>query len=140
MRRGPDYAEGRFLFVADVLIHEQIHQWVQETPGQEEAQGYHGHGPRFCTKCNEIGAVLGLAPVIAKKRSKGREAPRCAQWPHNVHSPDYYLGAYVPPSGDKAKAVDLEHLARRLRRQLGEDHYRELARLMAADANEKGAR
>jgi hypothetical protein len=29
MQEGAAYAEGRFRFVADVLVHEQIHQWQQ---------------------------------------------------------------------------------------------------------------
>src|SRR5262249_34220896 len=53
--------EGRFLFVADILLHEMIHQWQQEVTGDRE-YAYHGHGPKFRDKCNEIGTDLGLAP------------------------------------------------------------------------------
>lgn len=93
------YAEGRFLFAEDVLRHEMIHQWQQEVTGELE-KGSHGHGKTFRDKANEIGATLGLAPVrTSKKRGHDDEVPSCAQWPHNVRSLDYYLGAYVPPEG-----------------------------------------
>ncbi len=99
MRCENAYAEGRFLFVEDVLRHEMIHQWQQEVTGSEEG-GSRGHGKTFRDKCNEIGAKLGLAPVrTGKKRGCDAELPSCAQWPHNVRSLEYYQGAYVPPEG-----------------------------------------
>ena len=126
-------AEGRFLFVADVLLHEMIHQWQQEVSGERD-EGYHGHGPAFRDKANEIGARLGLATVrTCKKRGKDKELPSCSQWPHNVRPADYYRGVRVPASGDKPKRVsvptddieravqllqehfDVEELCRRLR-------------------------
>jgi hypothetical protein len=98
MKQGTQDPEGLFRYVADVLLHEQIHQWQQEVTGKHE-DSYHGHGPTFRAKCNEIGAALGLAPVIVKKRP-GHDGPPCPQWPHNVQPPERYLGAYVPPNGD----------------------------------------
>lgn len=91
--QGPE--QGRFLFAADVLTHEAIHQWQMEITGQREGS-YHGHGPGFAEKANEIGTALGLPPVVARNR-KGSDAPRAANWPHNVRPPEYYLGAYRPP-------------------------------------------
>jgi hypothetical protein len=99
MRREKDYAEGRFRFVGDVLLHETIHQWQQEVTGETE-KGSHGHGKTFRDMANEIGAKLGLTRVrTSKKRGKDEDLPSCAQWPHNVRPPEYYLGAYVPPEG-----------------------------------------
>ncbi len=105
VRRGDDYAKGRALLVADVLLHETIHQWQQEVGGATD-EGYHGHGPAFRDKANEIGEELGLGRVrTSKKRGKDSALPSCSQWPHNVRprDPDYYLGAYVPASGDKPR-------------------------------------
>jgi hypothetical protein len=90
-------AEGCFRFVADVLLHETIHQWQMEVIRNFE-RAYHGHGPQFTAKCNEIGQALGLPPVVTRNR-KGSKLPRSAQWPHNVRPPDYYLGAYDPDGG-----------------------------------------
>ena len=46
VRSGEEYAEGRFLIVAVVLLHETIHQYHDEITGQAE-KSYHGHGPAF---------------------------------------------------------------------------------------------
>jgi hypothetical protein len=40
----------------------------------------------------------------AKARGKDKDLPTCAEWPHNVRPPGYYLGAYVPPGEGKAGA------------------------------------
>ncbi len=89
VREGDEYADGRFLYAADILLHEMIHQWHTEVTGQTEAS-MHGHGPAFRDMCNQIGRQLELSPV-GTKRQKG--LPACNQWPHNVRPPGYYLGA-----------------------------------------------
>jgi hypothetical protein len=95
VRDGGAFAAGRFIFVADVLLHEMIHQWQQEITGTRE-KSYHGHGPTFRDRANAIGAVLGLPPVrTCKSRGKDADLPSCSQWPHNVRPPDFYMGAYV---------------------------------------------
>lgn len=96
-------ARGRFLVAADVLTHECIHQWQAEITGKAEAS-YHGHGPGFAAKANEIGTALGLPPVAVRNRGGSADLV-CAHWPHNVRDPAYYLGAWqprqaVPPAGD----------------------------------------
>ncbi len=98
VKAGAEYARGRSLFVADVLLHEMIHQWQQEVTGKTE-DGNHGHGPGFRDKANEIGAKLGLPKVRTnQKRGKDKDLPSCSQWPHR---PDgFYLGAVVTTSGD----------------------------------------
>lgn len=97
MRPGPEYAEGRFLFIADVLLHEIVHQYHEEITGETE-NSFHGHGPQFRDVCNRIGSTLGLPPVrSSKKKGPDRDLPSCAQWPHNVRPADYYQGAYVLP-------------------------------------------
>ncbi len=95
MVAGDDHAEGRWLFAADVLTHECIHQWQTEITGKAEGS-YHGHGPGFAGKANEIGAALGLPAVAVRNRSGSRDLV-CAHWPHNVRSPAHYLGAWQPP-------------------------------------------
>ncbi len=88
------------MLVADVLLHEMIHQWQQEVTGDTE-EGYHGHGPTFRDKANEIGAKLGLPPVrTCKKRGKDEDLPSCSYWPHGNRPDGYYLGAVVTTSGD----------------------------------------
>jgi hypothetical protein len=95
MAAGERFAEGRFLFVADVLLHEQIHQFHQEVTGRTD-DGYHGHGPAFRDTANRIGAQLGLSPVrTCKRRGPDRDRPSCSQWPHDVRPDDFYLGADV---------------------------------------------
>jgi hypothetical protein len=90
-------AEGCWRFVADVLLHEALHQWQTEVAGDDE-DSYHGHGPKFTAKANEIGAALGLPAVVVRNR-RGSRLPRSAQWPHNVRPADYYRGAYDPDAG-----------------------------------------
>jgi hypothetical protein len=95
MLPGEEYRKGRFLFVSDVCLHETIHLWQDEVMGDLEGS-YHGHGPLFRDKCNEIGEKLGLPPVrTCKKRGKDAELPSCSLFPHNVRPLEYYRGAYV---------------------------------------------
>jgi hypothetical protein len=69
---------GRFRLVADVFLHETVHQWQHEVLGDLE-DGYHGHGPKFRDQCNRIGALLGLPPVrTSKARGKDKALPSCA--------------------------------------------------------------
>lgn len=93
---GPAYVEGRRRFLVDVLLHETVHQWQEEGTGCQEPN-YHGHGPGFRDKANQIGAVLGLLRVrTCKNRGPDKHLPSCAQWPINVRPEGYYLGAYLP--------------------------------------------
>ena len=95
LRDGDEYEEGRALFIADVLLHEFVHQYQHEIDGEPE-ESYRGHGPRFAATCNRIGEKLSLPPVrVAKARGKDKDLPSCAQWPHCVRPAGYYLGAYV---------------------------------------------
>jgi hypothetical protein len=108
LRPGDEYAEGRFRFVADVLLHESIHQWHYEITGDPELS-YHGHGPAFAAVCNQIGADLGLPPVRSmKKRGPEKDLPSCAQWPINVRPHDYYLGAYRRHDQATSEELDTE--------------------------------
>ncbi|HKA53030.1 MAG TPA: hypothetical protein VKJ47_05160 [Candidatus Binatia bacterium] len=103
VRSEPAFQEGRFLFTADVLLHELGHQFSLEISGETE-EPFHGHGPAFRDICNRIGKELGLPPVrSAKKRGPDADLPSCAQWPHNVRPLDYYQGAYVPPAEETEK-------------------------------------
>jgi hypothetical protein len=104
MKKGDRYAEGRFLFVADVLLHETLHQYHQEITGHTE-ESYKGHGTRFRETCNEIGEKLSLKPArVAKARGSEKHLPSCAQWPHCVRPKNYYQGAYVEACGKKTAA------------------------------------
>lgn len=107
VRGGEKFAEGRFKFVEDVLLHETIHQYQHEVLAKPE-KSFKGHGSIFRDKCNEIGAKLDLSPVrVAKARGKCKNLPSCAQWPHCVRPSHYYLGAQVeggaPGGGDGAE-------------------------------------
>jgi hypothetical protein len=95
MLPGDEYKKGRFLFIADIALHETIHLWQDEIEDDLEP-AYHGHGPLFRDKCNEIGEKLGLPPVrTCKKRGKDAELPSCSHFPHTVRPSGYYQGAYV---------------------------------------------
>jgi hypothetical protein len=107
LKKGARYAEGRFLFVADVLLHETIHQYHQEVTGETE-ESYKGHGPNFRDTCNEIGEHLRLLPVrVAKARGPEKDLPSCAYWPHCVRPAGYYKGAFVT-SEDQDRASDID--------------------------------
>ena len=83
-------------FVADILLHETIHQYQFEVVQKDEAS-YDGHGPLFRDSANTISSILGLPPVRASKvPKKERHLPSCAHWPHNVRPADYYGGAIRP--------------------------------------------
>jgi hypothetical protein len=127
MNSGPKYQEGRFLFIVDVLLHETIHLWQDEIVGYLE-DPYHGHGPIFRDKCNEIGRKLGLPPVrTCKKRGTNKNLPSCSQFPHNVRPADYYKGAYVPTN---SKPTSLRKKLENLLKEFGvEQVYIELQAL-----------
>ncbi len=76
-----------YRWVAEVLLHEMVHQWRRETVGKD-APEWDDHGAAFCRKCNEIGRQLRLLPVRSgsDKPSQAR-LPSCAQWPHNARRP-----------------------------------------------------
>jgi hypothetical protein len=40
----------------------------------------------------------------AKARGKDKDLPTCAEWPHNVRPPGFYLGAFMPPGSGKPGA------------------------------------
>jgi hypothetical protein len=60
LRGGEEFKEGRFLFTADVLLHEMIHHYNDEIAHENEA-GWHGHGPKFRDECNRSGRASGWA-------------------------------------------------------------------------------
>ncbi len=129
---GTEYERGRSLLVADVLLHEMIHQWQQEVTGDIE-EGYHGHGPTFRDKANEIGAKLGLPPVrTCKKRGKDKDLPSCSYWPYGNRPDGYYLGAAVTTSVDKPeedRPALCESAAVSLARRFSADEIRTIAEM-----------
>lgn len=86
--------EGRKRYIFDILLHEMVRQYCIEKQGKPES-GNHGHGPIFRDQCNRISDILGIAQRVRsnKKTKRDRHLPSCAQWPHNVRPPDYYMGA-----------------------------------------------
>jgi hypothetical protein len=58
MRPGPEYAEGRFLFIADVMLHEIVHQYHFEITGEVE-DAFHGHGPQFSNRARTLFTSVG---------------------------------------------------------------------------------
>lgn len=117
VRKGEEFAKGRFLFVADVLLHECIHQYQHEVLEIERSNSYVAHGPTFRDMANQIGEKLALPPVRASRnRGKDADLPSCAQWPHCVRPEGYYLGAYVPGgTGSRVRAIlSLEQELQRL--------------------------
>ncbi len=140
MRRGSRDPTGRRRFVEDILLHEMVHQWQQEVDGRSD-ESYHGHGPAFGEKANEIAVKLRLPEcgyTCKTDRLKGKPSP--SYWPANVRPDGYYLGvvrentscvsvskdngsAFVSvPTGDVGRAVellrkhfDVDELRRRLK-------------------------
>jgi len=132
MRSEDVYAEGRFLFVADVLMHEMIHQWQQEVVGNTEGS-YHGHGPIFRDKANEIGERLGL-PMVRTSKDRGKKdkgLPSCSQWPHNVRADEHYQGAYHP-RGKVCSTQDLREAATCYAKEQTDKNLIELGRVAVA--------
>ncbi len=136
---GAKFAEGRFRFAADVLLHEMVHQWHQEVTGQHDNNGYGGHGPAFRDKANEISEQMGLPRVrTCKERGKDRDLLSCSYWPGNTRPEGYYLGACITPSScvhtskDEADhAAELEKKVSALIKRYGLAEFREVAgRLM----------
>jgi hypothetical protein len=80
--------EARWRHLADILLHEQIHQW-QYQHGSPTKQK---HDVEFTAKCNEISDALGIGRVVSRRR-KGDPAslPIAAHWPMNVRPDGYYL-------------------------------------------------
>jgi hypothetical protein len=84
VRAGKKYAKSRFRLVAEVLMHEMVHQWFQEVVPERDSN-VPCHGDDFCSKCNEIGALLRLLPVRSDAGpDELSELPSCAFWPHNA--------------------------------------------------------
>jgi hypothetical protein len=95
VRAGEEFAEGRYKFVEDVLLHETVHQYQYEVLGRPE-KSFKGHGPVFRELCNRVGSRFGLTAVrVAKARGKLKTLPSCAHWPHCVRPGGHYAGAYV---------------------------------------------
>jgi hypothetical protein len=66
-------------------------------------RGFHGHGPGFRDKANEIGTHLELGPVrTSKKRGPKKDLPSCSQWPHCIRPLEHYLGAFRPPAESRS--------------------------------------
>ncbi len=133
----------RRAFVADVLLHETIHQHQHEVTGQTDS-GYHGHGPAFRDTANRIGAQLGLPPVrTSKRRGPDADLPSCAQWPHCVRPADFYTGGYVPTSGDAdliGQIIDATTRAAALWEQLAPDALEDIDVTTAREITEVAAR
>lgn len=92
---GDEYLECRLRLLLDVLLHEMIHQYLDEVLNNPETS-FKGHDPKFRGKCNEIGVILGLPPVrAAKQRGTNKLLPSCTPCPHNVRPEGYYLHAYL---------------------------------------------
>ena len=88
--------ENRWLYILDVLLHEQVHQWQHEILDIYD-DGYEGHGEEFTNKVNLIGLSLGL-PLVDKRRRKDKSIAISSQWPKNVRPAGYY--------GDLFKVVE----------------------------------
>ena len=96
-RFNPSHAfENRWLYIVDILLHEQIHQYVHEI-FNNYSKSYGGHGDAFTDLANQIGDALGL-PHVDKRRRKDKSLPISSQWPMCVRPEGYY--------GDLLKAVD----------------------------------
>jgi hypothetical protein len=102
-RMVPGHAlENRLRWLSDLVLHEMIHLWLNqiEDPRRDEHQG---HGAPYTAECNRIGGMLGLDPVVSRRRkTDGARVGISSDWPQNVrpggpHGPFYgTLWEFVP--------------------------------------------
>lgn len=78
----------RWLYILDVLLHEQVHQYVHEILNSY-SKSYGGHGTFYTDRANQIGDALDLPPVD-KRRRKDKSMPISSQWPMCVRPAGYY--------------------------------------------------
>jgi hypothetical protein len=94
-RMVPGHAlEERLRWLSDLTLHEMIHLWLNqiEHPGRHEHQG---HGAPFTAACNRIGGLLGLEPVVSRRRMKdGARVGISSAWPFYVRPGGMYGGFY----------------------------------------------
>lgn len=109
MMRPGGSAEGRFTFVADVLAHEMIHQWVIEHLPEGTDAGYRGHGPAFTAKANEVGAAWGLPGVIVRNRAGKTRCPQSKHWPHCIRPAGYYGDIFAERVSPRRDTVRCPH-------------------------------
>jgi hypothetical protein len=79
--------ESRWRWLADLLLHEQIHQAQYQRGSPSKTK----HDVEFAAMCNAVGDQLGLRHVVSRRR-KGDAAvlPIAAAWPMNVRPGGYY--------------------------------------------------
>ena len=88
-RFNPNHAiENRWLYILDVLLHEQVHHFAHEIL-DDYSESYGGHGVNFTKRANQIGDQLGLPHVVERTR-KDKSLPISSQWPLNVRPTGYY--------------------------------------------------
>jgi hypothetical protein len=85
-------AEGARRFLEDLLLRLTVRQLILEAHDEDES-GYQGFGPLFVAQANRIGATLGLAEVVCRRRGPGDTRPVASGWPHCVRPAGYYAGA-----------------------------------------------
>ena len=84
LRSRPPGGRNRYRLVAEVLLHEMVHQWGREVAGGDSRR-WRRHGASFCQKCNEIGRQLRLLPVsTAVEAERNPALISCTRWPHNA--------------------------------------------------------
>ena len=80
--------ENRWLYILDILLHEETHQFVHEILN-DYSRSYGGHGKAFTDKVNQIGDALGL-PLVDMRRRKDKSIPISSHWPMCVRPAGYY--------------------------------------------------
>jgi len=125
MKKGSRDKEGCYRILGDTLLHEMIHQYMQEVEENPENK-FKGHGPIFRDHCNRIGEDLGFLEVrTAKQNSKDeKEKPLCAYWPHRENAEEYYMGAFPArlTFGERKKKVrELSEIEQTAQENLVED-------------------
>lgn len=90
--RTPYPAGGFVRFENDLLLGATVKQYVLEVLGDDE-DGWGGYGPRYAAEATRIGELLGLPPVLARRRGfNGAGQPVAAFWPWAFRPDGYYLG------------------------------------------------
>jgi hypothetical protein len=79
--------ELRWRHLADILLHEQIHQAQYQLGSPSKTK----HDVDFAAMCNAVGDQLGLRHVVSRRRKNDpSRLPIAANWPFNVRPEGYY--------------------------------------------------
>jgi hypothetical protein len=121
--------KGKQRFVRDVLLHQMVHQYLDEILGLDPKL-VQLHTGVFITKCNEIGEKLNLVSVGPPNQPKsGPKLPSAIYWPNIVRPYGYYGGEYEPRKKSKDRLNALVRKFKSLSPKNKLDYFERLTKL-----------